>query len=105
MHGGTQRGKRKNKKERTLTLKVFGSLKTVRIVSACACISTSNSWISPGSIVESPFDDAGCFSAVSDSFNIVDSGCSAIAALIAAWEACRAGPGREDEEAMLVNDE
>ena len=74
---------------RTLTLKFFGSLNTVRMVSACACMSTS--WISPSSSGASPF--AG---GVLTSF-------SARAEVRAALEACNAAAGRVDAEAMTLS--
>ena len=69
----------------TLTLKLVGSLNTVRMASACACMSTS--WISPGSRDSSPF---AFFSF------------SARAAESAAFDAWRAGPGKLDTEAMMI---
>lgn len=73
----------------TLTLKFFGSLKTVRMFSAWACISTS--WISPGSKASSPF----VFS-----FSLI--WFSANAALSAACEAWRAGAGKLETEVIAL---
>ncbi len=67
-----------NNERQTLTLKFFGSLNTVRIPSAWACMSTS--CISPGS------------NGLTSSFGV---GLSCKAALSAALDACKAWPERE----------